>query len=233
MSEITVIELRDGQVLHQQQESIRDGQSLIVGRDGDVALGVEVNDTRVSRVAVVVALEHLRWRLDCRNRNGVELHLWGHAPRELTRGHVEVVTWPRAGIYVRGRPDLDHWLLLEDDRMIPVPDGGKTATATEMPDPPPRLTAKQLDAVLSVFADHLAWPPQRCRVPCILDAAARRLGVQKDSVRDRLQQVRNKAYRLGSPPQSELTEPSYVYTLVQHRYITIEDIAHHHPVTFA
>ncbi|MGN9809548.1 hypothetical protein ACTMSW_09330 [Micromonospora sp. BQ11] len=233
MPGITVIESRAGQVRHRWRDTVHDGQSLTVGRDGDVALGVTVIDNRVSRLAAVVALEHPRWRLECRNRNGAELHLWGHASRELARGHVETITWPRVGVYVRGEPDLDHWLLLEDDRMVPAPDGGGPATVTDMPDLPPGLTAKQLDAVFCVFADHLAWPPRRRSVPRTLEAAARRLGISEDGVRDRLEQVQKKAYRLGSPPQLGLTDPRYVHTLVQHRYVTVEDSAHRHPTTVA
>lgn len=56
------------------------GQSLEIGREGELALGVSVPSGAVSRNAVAITVNQHGWEVTIGNRNGAVLHPWGQAP---------------------------------------------------------------------------------------------------------------------------------------------------------
>jgi hypothetical protein len=66
------------------------GQTLEIGREGDLALGVSVPSSAVSRTAVTVTVNQHGWELTVGNRNGAALHPWGQAPElAAPRGYLD------------------------------------------------------------------------------------------------------------------------------------------------
>ena len=55
------------------------GESLVVGREGDLPVGVDLADTGVSRQALTVTATAEGWELVCTNSNRAALHPWGQA----------------------------------------------------------------------------------------------------------------------------------------------------------
>ncbi|MDQ1742688.1 MAG: hypothetical protein QOE23_1027 [Pseudonocardiales bacterium] len=191
---------------------------LVIGREGDVALGVVPADFGVSRRALTVRATAKGWSIEPTNSNGIVLQPWGQAPSWLDIGRPVEISWPWVGLRIIGsRSDVQHWVLLEagtgSTRSL-----GTTSTQTESPDPKP-LTKAQSAAIAAVFPQHLSWPPVAGPVPHTLDAAARRLGVSTAAVYQRLEAARARAYLLGSHPQASVTEPDYVYVLVRNGFI--------------
>ncbi|GAA1539402.1 hypothetical protein GCM10009827_068340 [Dactylosporangium maewongense] len=209
---------RDG-VLHSgPPHPVTPGEAVLVGREGDLALGVEPADPKVSRRAVEVTRTGSGWRVDVTNRNGVVVHPWGQPPGLAPASSVHV--WPRVALRVAGRPELQHWVLLTDDalrvpRPVPVPGTSLTETA----DQPRPLTWPQEQAVRELFAELLAWPPLVPATPLQLKQVGTRLGLKTETVQRRLEEVRKKAVALGLSRTGSLTDPEYLYVLVRAGYL--------------
>jgi len=213
-----VVDMANGQDSASEPVLVEPGVSLVIGREGDVALGVVPPDFGVSRRALTVSITAKGWALEPTNSNGIVLQPWGQAQSWLDIGRPLEISWPWVGLRVIGsRPEVQHWVLLEAGTGSTR--GPETSsTQTESPDPKP-LTEAQSAAVAAVFGQHLAWPPVAGAMPQTLDAAARRLGVSTAAVYQRLEAARARAYLLGSHPQSSVTEPDYVYVLVRNGFI--------------
>lgn len=215
---IREVNMANGQENVSEPVLIEPGVNLVIGREGDVALGVVPPDLGVSRRALIVGVTAKGWSIEPTNSNGIELQPWGRAPFWLDIGRPLEISWPWVGLRIIGsRPDVQHWVLLEAGTWS-TQGSGTGSTQTESPDAKP-LTDAQLAAITAVFAQHLAWPPVAGAVPQTLDAAARRLGVSTAAVYQRLEAARARAYLLGSHPQSSVTEPDYIYVLVRNGFI--------------
>jgi hypothetical protein len=202
---------------------LRLGASLIIGREGDLPVGVDLPDTGVSRHALLITATADGFRLVCTNSNRAALYLWGQAASWPERNTTVTLRWPRVAVRVIGSlPDVEHWVLLESDT-YPLPAVGElrgpASTNTNSPDAPAPLTPAQLDALAGVFAQHLAWPPVAGPMPTKLQAVARHLGVTDGAIAQRLEAAQQRAYKLGSHRQVGVTDPGYLYVLVGHGYL--------------
>jgi len=214
------VDVANRSVLSTDEQSLGQGESLLIGREGDLAVGTTAPDTGVSRRALVVCPGTDGWHVESMNSNGAILHPWAQAERWLTPGEPEDLRWPRIGIRLVGsRPGLHHWVLLESDAYTIDPVRAGTSTNTETPRPPLPLTDAQLAALTTVFAQHLAWPPVAGPLLLTLQAAARRLGISEAAVYQRLEAVQARAYQLGLHRQHGVTDPDYLYLLVRHGYL--------------
>ena len=198
------------------------GESLLLGREGDLPIGVDVPDTGISRRALTVTAGPDGWQLVCTNSNGAVLHPWGQAATWLERNKPLSRRWPRIGIRVIGSAqDAQHWVLLEAGqyRTPVVGELHAASTNTQRPTPPGPLTSAQLDALTTVFAAHLAWPPVAGPLPVKLEAAARKLRVTDGAIAQRLEGAQQRAYKLGSHRQVGVMDPEYLYVLVANGYL--------------
>lgn len=203
------------------------GRPLLVGREGDLPLGVEVLDPGVSRRAVEVTATAAGWDVTVSNTNGAVLHAWGQAPL-LVAGRQQLV-WPRIALRVlngdktTGAGSRLHWLLFESDRSPVTPGGAQpganSTSATFKPKPPPPLTPEQLDAVQVVFSELLEWPPRLPAKPVKLSTAARKLGISESGVQERLRKAQDKALQVGLHQVGGLTDPEYLYVLVRAGFV--------------
>jgi hypothetical protein len=195
-------------------------ESIDVGREGALPMGVTVPNTAISRVAVSVRIAEGGWNIVAPNRNGAVLYPWGQPP---TRADREAsVRWPRIGIRVL--PDTSngqHWVLLESDQFPPVgltPPAGESVR-TDLEDRPGKLTPAERSALHVVFEQHLSWPPHRHPEPLLLKQASTRLGLSISGVQDRLKAARARAGRLGYLGGGGSTDPGYLYILVRAGYL--------------
>ncbi len=193
------------------------GRSLLVGREGDVPVGVEVEDLGVSRRAALIAAVDDGWDIRVVNRNGAVLHPWGQAA-VLARPR-EMVCWPRVALRIRGSDDaVEHWVLLESDDLPLLPGGPArptTGTLTARSRASDPLTPAQLQAIHTVFAEQLSWPPTAAAQALQLKQAATRLGLSETGVKDRLSKARRRAEQLGLRPGESTTDPEYLFALVR------------------
>lgn len=208
----------DGVLTRQASREVAVGDGVLIGREGDLGVGVDPVDVKVSRHAVRVLRDDDGWRLTVANRNGVVLQPWGQpsglADREST------VAWPRVALRVLGSTDMQHWVLLDDPALaIRRAEPEVTTHLTETADPPRALTAPQEEAVRALFRDLLAWPPCLTARPLQLKQVAHRLGVRAESIQRRLEEVRKKAVALGLSRSTPLTDPEYLYVLVRAGYL--------------
>lgn len=222
-------------------------ETVVAGRQGEVPLGVEVADGGISREAVILTATAQGWIVDVRNRNGAVIHPWGQAP-VFTRGR-EALAWPRIGVRVlngaRPTDDSDpfalasprpgfaapgerastyaHWLLLESDSVAVTSGGAQTgkptATSTTGPRGTEPLTDRQREALMTVFADHLRWPPMPRPQARQLVWAARRMGMAANGLQNLLDRVIGKARQHGLHSDVRRTEPDYLYALVRAGYL--------------
>lgn len=208
---------------------VRIGQSVLVGREGDLPLGVEVYDRGVSRKAATVTATEHGWQVEILNGNGAVLHPWGQGP--TLAGRYNSLSWPRIAVRLlngAGPTDADtrhHWLLVESD-MIDVTTAGarvpsSPTTSTFKPAPPHPLSPAQLEALRLVFADQLQWPPVQPAEPLLLRTAARRLGISESGVQQRLAKAHDRALHLGLHRPVGLTDPEYLYVLVRAGYVPL------------
>lgn len=201
------------------------GEDLAIGREGDLQVADDPEDTAVSRVALTLRPVASGVELAVSNLNGVVVHPWGGRTRYVPKGSEGFMVSGRTGIRVIGGTSLDaedaraYWVLVEDDDSetprIPLQRSAVTVQ-NQRPDP---LTEAQAAAVRLIFAEHLAWPPLPAPLALTIDAAARRLGVSATAVTQRLEGVRKKAYALGMAQQFGVVDPEYVHTLVAHRFL--------------
>lgn len=199
--------------------SFEAGQSVTVGRDGQLQVGLAVPDLSISRVAVTVTAAVGRWQLDVTNRNGAVMYPWGQAS-QLAEGKVSV-SWPLTGLRLRGEKELEHWVLLESPQVETSEDGptGSTNSITRLNERPLALTAPQVEALTCLFSDMLSWPPVAHAQPLQLKQAATRLGITTEAVQQRLRLARAKATELGLARYADLADPEYLYVLVRAGYL--------------
>lgn len=211
------------------------GQSVLVGREGDVPLGVEMYDRGVSRRAAVVTATEQGWQVEVLNGNGAVLHPWGQGPT-LT-GRYNSLTWPRTALRILGGSEpgtsdnIQHWLLVESDTIDVTPSGARApanaTTSTYKAKRPNPLSLAQQEALQVVFADQLQWPPAQPAEPLLLRTAARRLGISESGVQQRLGKAHERALQLGLHRPVGLTDPEYLYVLVRAGYVP-PPISHPH-----
>lgn len=202
------------------------GQSLTVGRDGELKLGIAIPDTAVSRCAATITSTGQGWELSISNSNGAVLHPWGQPPLPAS-GRVDV-TWPLVALQVKGDKGVAHWVLLEASG-VPLTSVGATgirsgATMTVVKKRPRPLTDAQLEGLSAVFADVLRWPPVAVAQPLQLKQATNRLKLESvEALQARLRAVLGKAEQLGLGRKvTELTDPEYLYVLVRSGYVQPE-----------
>lgn len=203
--------------------SIEVGESLLAGREGDLPLGVEIENFGISREAALITATEHGWQVELRNRNGAMLHPWGQGP--TLAGRYNNLTWPRiavrlvTGSEAGATESRRHWLLLEADMVARAPAGARVpANSTGSTSRPPaltELTPKQLAALKVVFADHLRWPPVLSAEARTLTAAGRKLGITESGVQARLDGPIEHAMALGLSRRVGATNPEYLYVLVR------------------
>jgi hypothetical protein len=191
---------------------------VVVGREGDIGVGIDPVDPKVSRQAVEVTRTARGWRVAVTNRNGVVVHPWAQAAY-LAEREAELV-WPRLALRVLGNPELQHWVLLEDADLrperAPLPPGTELTESADQPRP---LTVSQEQAIRTLFAELLAWPPVVPATPLQIKQVAYRLGVRPESIQRRLEEVRKKANAVGLARTGLLSDPEYLYVLVRAGYL--------------
>jgi hypothetical protein len=203
------------------------GSSMVVGREGELQLGVDPLDTRVSRRALIIDAADSEWNLRVLNINGAVIHPWGLraypvSPAPQQAGYVETLRWPRIGVRILGGSDLIHWVLLQStDPTVPMR-GLPASEPSEAPDPgagtevapaPKGLSPKQLEALRTVFEPQLAWPPS-LQPPRQLKQAATRMKIGYTAVQGHLDAARQRALALGLPESVSALQPECLYTLV-------------------
>jgi hypothetical protein len=225
---VLVYEQGPGQHLAPVGTRLSPGQELLIGRRGDLALGVDLDDTGISREALLVVATDAGWDVEIHNANGAVLHAWGQAPVPVSGR--QSIAWPRVALRILNGKSVNepggdrlHWVLLEADWLAVTPAGPSPArrsmTSTVRPEPPPPLTAPQEAAIRLLFADLLAWPPRLPGLPLQVKQAATRLDISNTGVRERLEGAQAKALKLGLHHDVGLTNPDYVYVLASHGYL--------------
>ena len=200
------------------------GQSVTIGRDTELPVGIDPPDLGVSRRGVAVTATADGWHVVIENRAGAFVHLWAQPPVWAPHATASLHRWPRIGIRLIGSDrTMEHWVLLESDG-YPLPGQGRSAPAdfgpTRLPPTPKPLTAAQLAAVQGVFREFLAWPPKSGPTPTTLATAGAKLGISPAGVTERLARVQDRAYALGMHRQTGVSDPAYLYLLVRHGFIT-------------
>jgi hypothetical protein len=195
---------------------------LLVGREGDLGVGVSPVDPKVSRHAAKIERTAAGWHVTRLNRNGIIVQPWGQAP-----GLAETETtlaWPRVALRVVGSPHLQHWVLLDDPELrVRRPEPSAGTHLTETGDQPRPLTVAQEQAVRTLFGELLAWPPRVPATPMQLKQVASRLNVRPEAIQRRLEDVRRKASSVGLARVGLLTDPEYLYILVRAGYVQPTD----------
>ena len=198
------------------------GQRLTAGREGDLPIGAEIANTRISRQALTVTATDLGWQVAVTNRNGAMVHPWAQAP-ELAAPEV-VLNWPFVALRVPAEPGASrHWVLLEADD-LPIVPGGPRATQTDITPTdrvkrPSGLPPAEHEALCTVFEAHLQWPPIDAVHPLLLKQAAKRIGITVSGLQDRLTSARARAAKLGLGGRVGLADPTYLYLLVRAGYL--------------
>jgi hypothetical protein len=204
------------------------GSSMVVGREGDLQLGSDPLDTRVSRRALIIDAADTEWNLRVLNTNGAVIHPWGLraypvSPAPQQAGYVETLRWPKVGVRILGGSDLIHWVLLQStDSAMQIHGLPAAPEPSEPPDPgagtevapaPKGLSPKQLEALRTVFEPQLAWPPS-LQPPRQLKQAATRMNIGYTAVQGHLDAARQRALALGLPESVSALQPECLYTLV-------------------
>jgi hypothetical protein len=208
---------------------IRPRQTLIVGREGDLAIATNPVDRKVSRHAVTITASDRGWSILPTNRNGVRLHPWAQPSHAVST--LEIMMWPRVGVRVVGHADMEHWVLLEDDEAYTKGAARHTTGLTEYAPPPTRLTDKQTQALRLVFRDLLAWPPRSDPEVHLIKQAAKALEISSSGVQERLKEVLHRAHELGLARRDVgLTDPEYLYALARAGYVQPSPVDLHRPL---
>lgn len=208
-----------------------EGESIVVGREGNLPLAVSPVDPGVSRRALAVSVNSSQWHVEIKNSNHAWVHPWGRRPSWVESGTVLSQRWPRVGVLLIGNnAEIHHWVLLESDiepnewqkrDSLIYAGADNDGDETSVRGPLGGLTSPQLEAVQTVFSKHLAWPPVVATEPMLLEAAARRLRIAPSAVTDRLKQAQNRAFALGPHRQAGVTNPEYVYVLASAGYLPV------------
>lgn len=199
------------------------GSTVSVGRQGDLSFQAEPVDEGVSRRALSITSAAHGWLLEFTNRNGTELRPWAQAAEWPAYGEKRLVRWPRVGVRILGfDTDREWWVLLEADDLTSSYKGeaDERTVETKVETPPRALTIPQMAAVQAIFADHFAWPPCAQPQERSLEAAGARLSVGPSAIRERLVPVQDRARRLGFRSEVGITDPTYIFHLVRHGYIS-------------
>jgi hypothetical protein len=186
-------------------------------------MGVDPNDEGLSRRALIITSQEDEWQLEFTNRNGAEVHPWAQRHEWVGYGETRRIRWPRVAVRVLGNdPTRAYWVLLEADdmRISEAAFASGEISETKVEAPPRALTMPQLAAVQAVFADHFAWPPLAQPYERSLEAAGARLQIGASAVRERLLPVQARARRLGLRGDIGITDPTYVFHLVRHGYLS-------------
>jgi len=197
------------------------GQTLEIGREGELPLGVEPSNTAISRSALTVTVNQHGWDIAVSNRNGAVLHPWGQSP-ELASPH-NVVNWPLVAVRMLPDSASQHWALLQADDLPITPAGAvapRSHTQTDHVERPGQLPPGEREALQTVFEPQLSWPPVHPAEPRLLKQAASKLGISISGVQDRLKSAHARALRLGQNRNVALTDPSYLYVLVRAGYLS-------------
>lgn len=208
------------------------GDSVLIGREGDLPVAIDPIDSGVSRRALTVTVDPAHWELEVTNSNHAWVHPWGQRPTWAESGTTLRKRWPRIGVLLVGnREDLHHWVLLESDS-DPSEWRSKDVDRANIPSHPSGtkvkaasvgLTRAQLEALQMVFSKYLEWPPVIGSEPMLLEAAARKLGIVPNAVTDRLRQAQNRAYSLGPHRQTGVMSPEFVYVLASAGYLPVPE----------
>ena len=210
--------------------TVRLGDSVMIGREGDLPIAIDPIDAGVSRRALTVTVDPAHWQIAVTNTNHAWIHPWGQRPIWVEANTTTRRKWPRIGVLLIGnREDLHHWVLLESDtdpsewRKRPIEPAAASVgpAGTQVKGPAGGLTRAQLEAVQMVFAKHLAWPPVIASEPMLLEAAARKLHIVPNAITDRLKQAQNRAYALGPHRQTGVMSPEFVYVLAGAGYLPV------------
>jgi hypothetical protein len=208
----------DGTRLLLESRTVTPSLPVIIGREGDVGVGIDPLDPKVSRHALTVTATGDGWHIRVTNRNEADLQLWGQP--SLPSRPVETVSWPRVALRVKGDRALCHLVLLDDSALsIAGRPSSQPSQLTETVDRPPPLTVAQQEAVRVLFGDLLAWPPRNSAKPLQLKQVANKLKIGEEAVRRRLEGARRKAVSLGLSRMVPLTDPEYLYVLVRAGYL--------------
>jgi len=196
---------------------------LILGREGDVNIGVDPADPGISRQAVAVVREPMGWAVSATNRNGVVVHPWGQS--SFPANVPQILPWSHVALRILGSGSQQHWALLEDPSLR-IFQHVEQPGITKATPRPKSLTFVQEQTVRTMFRELLAWPPRIPATPLQLKQVAARLDTTNESIQRRLEQVRRKAALIGFSRIGSLSDPEYVYVLVRAGYLTIttEDI---------
>jgi hypothetical protein len=219
--EVRTVDIVARAVTATSERSLEPGKSLLIGREGDLGVGIDPVDTGISRHALEVAAAAEGWSITSHNGNGAMLHPWAQPSSVLETEQATRRRWPRLAVRLIGsRSELHHWVLLEGDRYTIDPArAAHESTNTDLSRPPQPLTNAQSEALRTVFSQHLAWPPVAGPVPMTLQSAARRLKVSDAAIYQRLEAAQSRAYQLGAYRQHGVTDPEYVYVLARHGYL--------------
>jgi hypothetical protein len=201
------------------------GEEIVVGKEGDLPVGISPADGGISRHALTIIAQARGWRIAYWNRNRAVEHRWAQRPIWRPAGDAATVRWPRLAVRLVGsRSEVQHWILMEaDSYAIDDQSAADTQIHTDMVVPPLPLTAAQLEALTLLFPEHLAWPPIANPTTRSLSSVAKRLGISEAGVVDRLSKARDRAYALGSHQQFNVTSPDYLFVLIAHGYIRSPD----------
>jgi hypothetical protein len=194
---------------------------VIIGREGELPVGIDPFDPKVSRNAVTITSVGDGWRLEIGNRHGVDLQLWGQPALPYYRPG-ELLSWPRITVCVKGDRRFRHLVLLDDPTLaigLERPQHSGSSRITESLTRPPTLTVPQQEALRLLYAELLAWPPPKQAVALRINQVARRLRIGSEAVRRRLEEARQKAIALGLSREVPLTDPEYLYVLVRAGYL--------------
>jgi hypothetical protein len=213
--------------------TIKIGDTIDIGREGELPIGVTVPSGAISRLAVTVTATPRGWNVVAANRNGLLIHPWGQAP--LRAESHNTLNWPLVGL--RTLPDTassQHWVLMEADDLPVDPTGAiaeRGVIRTDLVDPPADLTPAEREALTIVFEQQLRWPPVHPAQPLLLKQAGVRLGITISGLHDRLKAARARALRLGHTPLAGLTDPGYLYALVRAGYLAPPNDFPHRPAS--
>jgi hypothetical protein len=212
--EIVVDQHHHQRVVTQVGRDVALGESLVVGTQGNLPLGLTLPDKGISRTALEITPTAEHWQIAVGNSNGAVMCPWG-LPRAMAKaGTRHQVAWPRVAMRVLGtNASHYYWVLMETDA-YPLPERGQGTTATTVTwlnEPPPHLTPAMEAAVGGVFEEFLAWPPVPLPAASGQDKVGRRLGISQNAVQERLKPAVQRAQGLGLTTGAALTQVDWVH----------------------
>lgn len=180
-------------------------------------------DVKLSRLAVVVAGNSgTGWRADVTNFNGVDVQAWGQAPYRAPEKDTVTIAGRHVALWLRGDRSRRYLVLCEPlEFEVRKSSRGQNDTQRSEADD---LSVKEIEAIRTVFAEHLQWPPVRNPEIRTKPAAANRLGITTTALNDRLANALEKAKRIGYVPpgrqQAPTSDATWVSSLVSAHALT-------------